>query len=158
MVKAKLASRDTEANIPIGSANARPQWLRGRLRGANRIRDPRAHRESTPRPVQESAAVHEVDAAMIPQNVSRPLSQETADAFPVPRPGMDHAAEALSNNIATVRRFHRAGLATIIARRRLSRTHWRARRIFNVHAHANRRAPPGRDPGRGRQREPDRGV
>ena len=43
------------------------------------------------------------------------------------------------------------GVATIIARRRQSRMRPRARRIFNVHAHADRRAPPGGDPGRSRQ-------
>src|SRR5688500_18419938 len=34
----------------------------------------------------------------------------------------------------------------------------RARRNNNVHAYANRRAPPGRDPRCRRQGEPDRGV
>ena len=34
----------------------------------------------------------------------------------------------------------------------------RARRIINDHAYADRRTPPGRDPGGRRQREPDRGI
>ena len=82
---------------------------------------------------------------MMPQNAFQPLSEETAGAFPVPRRGMGHAAEALSNHHATARGLLPAGVATIIARRRLSRMHPRARRIFNVHAHADRRAPPGGD-------------
>src|SRR5688500_15233482 len=34
----------------------------------------------------------------------------------------------------------------------------RARRLFNDNAHADRRAPPGRNPGGGRQGKPDRGI
>ena len=49
-------------------------------------------------------------------------------------------------------------VAQTIARRRPRTAGLRARRIFNVHAHANRRAPPGGDPGRRRQGKPDRGV
>src|SRR4051794_39224170 len=106
---------------------------------------------SAPRPVQVSAAVHEVDAVMMLQNAFQPLSEETAGAFPVPRRGMAKTAEALSNNQAIARGSVSAVVAIIIARRRADRMHPRARRIFNVHAHADRRAPPGGDPGRSRQ-------
>src|SRR5579884_3951438 len=116
------------------------------------------HRKSAPRPVQESAAIHEVDVRMMLQNAFQPLSIETANAFPAPRRGMANAAEALSKHRVTVSGSSRAAVATIIARRRLSRMHPRARRIFNVHAHADRRAPPGGDPGRSRQGKPDRGI
>src|SRR3954454_5500605 len=133
-------------------------WLRPGLGDANpNVRSP-PFRGSAPRPVQESAAIYEVEAVMTPQNVSRPLSNEAAAAFPVPRPGMALAAEAFTQHQATARSSSRAGAATIIARRRLNRMHGRARRIFNVHAHADRRAPPGGDPGRSRQGKPDRGI
>ena len=49
------------------------------------------------------------------------------------------------------------GLVTTIARSRHVRFQ-RARRNFNVHAHANRRAPPRGNSGRRRQGKPDRRV
>src|SRR3954454_32506 len=44
------------------------------------------------------------------------------------------------------------------ARRRLSTAAERVWSELNDHAHVDRRAPPGRDPGGRRQREPDRGI
>src|SRR3954453_7695591 len=44
------------------------------------------------------------------------------------------------------------------ARRRLSTAAERVWRELNDHAHVDRRAPPGRDPGGRRQREPDLGI
>src|SRR5579884_3380090 len=97
--------------------------------------------------------LHEVDARMTPQNAHRPLPEGAAGAFPADHCGMAHRAEALSIHHA----FANAR-AIKIARRSAVSLSTRARRKFNVHAHADRCAPPGRDPGRGRQREPDRGV
>ena len=62
------------------------------------------------------------------------------------------------DNAGSGRGLSPAALATIIARRRHSRMHGRAWRNFNVHAHADRRAPPGGDSGGGAQGQPDRGI
>jgi hypothetical protein len=97
--------------------------------------------------------LHEVDARMMPQDVLRPLFDEAADAFLAPNREMGRRAEALFLNPAVA-----TGEALIIARRSFLTLNRRARRNFNVHAHADRCAPPGRDPGRGRQREPDRSI
>ena len=88
----------------------------------------------------------------------RPLPcsrQERGGASFATRIARQHGAAEAFPNIAPspLRR-----LAQSIARRRPATAGLRARRIFNVHAHANRRAPPGGDPGRRRQGKPDRGI
>ncbi|MEO5578892.1 MAG: hypothetical protein ABIR25_07580, partial [Sphingomicrobium sp.] len=70
------------------------------------------------------------------------LAIEPVGALFPAMPGMGHAAEALHTHHAIAT----SAVATTIARSRLQRFQ-RARRIFNVHAHAYRRAPPGRNPG-----------
>src|SRR5690348_10833468 len=157
MVNGKLAVPATKEVIHIYSIACGTELLRRGLGNANPISisgpsgNPRRDQCKSPR-------LHEVDVRMMLQNAFQPLSNEAANAFPVPRPGMAIAAEALSKHRATVSGSSRAAVATIIARRRLSRMHPRARRIFNVNAHADRRAPPGGDPGRSRQGKSDRGI
>src|SRR3569623_1692832 len=90
---------------------------------------------------------HEVDARMMPQNAPAALSSEAAGAFPAPERAMANAAETLSLTSASAIGFMPWDAALITARRRHDPALRRARRIFNVHAHANRRAPPGGDPG-----------
>src|SRR6185369_13368737 len=90
---------------------------------------------------------HEVDACMTPLNAHRPLLDEPAGALPAKRRGMAVRAAALTLNPAIASGTVAAGVAPVMARRRLTE---RARRNLNVHAHADRRAPPGGDPGRGR--------
>ncbi|MFL6789432.1 MAG: hypothetical protein ACJ8FC_12340, partial [Sphingomicrobium sp.] len=72
------------------------------------------------------------------------LRNELGNASFATRIAKLHAAEAIS--------AHRAGAevaqAQSIARSLPLMAGQRAWRIFNVHAHANRRAPPGGDPGR----------
>src|SRR4051794_40104037 len=101
--------------------------------------------------------MHEVDAHMMPPTAPDTISTETWGVLAAPRRGMACEAEALFTNPAIASGSLRAGVAQLTARRRLTPKP-RARRIFNVHAHANRRAPPGGNPGRGRQREPDRRI
>src|SRR4051812_24835788 len=95
---------------------------------------------------------HEVDASMTPQNAQATLSLRAAGVFPAEGRGMASAADALSTNHAIASGSIRTGMAATMARRRSEQIWPRVRRIFNVHAHADRRAPPGRDPGCGRQR------
>src|SRR6476661_4625099 len=77
--------------------------------------------------------LHEVDARMTPQNAHRPLLQGAAGAFPTQSRGMAHRAEALSIHPALA-----ASEIIKIARRSDVSLPTRARRIFNVHAHADR--------------------
>src|SRR3954466_10206227 len=101
----------------------------------------------------DCSRLHKVDAYMMPQSASRPSKMATSGVFLAHRRGMAIGADALSTPSAIA-----SCMAPILARPGITRPDRRARRIFNVHAHADRCAPPGRDPGRGRQRKPDRGV
>src|SRR3954454_3927413 len=103
------------------------------------------------------AAVHEVDARMKSSNAPATIFVEATGVPAAQGRGMARAADALSTNPAIARGRVPPGVALITARRRFD-TASRARRNFNVHAHADRRAPPGGDPGRGDQGKPDRGV
>jgi len=68
-----------------------------------------------------------------------------------PMSGLAIAADALSVPSAPSGRFTAAVRASPIARRGPVRPSRRARRNFNVNAHADRCAPPGGNPGRRRQ-------
>src|SRR5205085_168378 len=105
----------------------------------------------------QSAAVHEDEARMKSSNAPATHFDAATGVASAQGRGMAHAAEAHSTNPATARGFVPPGQAIIMARSGFT-AGWRARRIFNVHAHADRRAPPGGDPGCSRQRKPDRGV
>jgi hypothetical protein len=91
---------------------------------------------------------------MMPQDAQATLVDERGFASVATMIAKHHAAEAISEHRAIANK----ALAPNIARRRPLAAGLRARRIFNVHAHANRRAPPGGDPGRSRQGKPDRGI
>src|SRR5438270_3063732 len=155
MVNAKLLCEgkpETRHYSELTSAKQQFRRLRPRIGNANRLYDLRQPPENSLRTVR-CPRLHEVDARMMFQNAHRPLRQEAAGAFPAQRRGMTHRAEALSIHPVL------AGSEAIkIARGRAVSLPKRARRNFNVHAHADRCAPPGRDPGRGRQRKSDRGV
>src|SRR5690348_12317024 len=100
--------------------------------------------------------LHEVDARMTPQTALLPLFGEAA--FPAHCRGMASRADTLSSHLAIACGKYAGSKAPIIARRSERSLERRARRNFNVHAHAYRCAPPGGNPGSRRQREPDRGV
>src|SRR5215213_1862677 len=151
MVKGKLSTIEIfdQPTRSCGAArrmltgfNPRPPTLSGRER---RIR------------AAFQSGLHEVDACMMPQNALRPLSNEPTGVVPAPGRSLAHAAEALISNPVTASGSVPPGVALIIARDSTSLPP-RARRNFNVHAHADRCAPPGGNPGRGRQGKPDRGI
>src|SRR5690242_12953049 len=98
--------------------------------------------------------LHEVEARMTPHNALHPLFDEAA--FPAHRRGMATRADALSSHRAIAPGQYAGGKAPIIARPSVRTLEVRARRNFNVHAHAYRCAPPGGNPGRRRQGKPDR--
>src|ERR1700748_684504 len=89
--------------------------------------------------------LHEVEARMMPQTALHPHFDEAAS--PARRRGMAPRADTLFSNPAIATGQYAGGGALIIARRRIRTPGRRAWRNFNVHAHAYRCAPPGRDPG-----------
>src|SRR6185312_5070514 len=101
------------------------------------VRSPAAAGEIQPGQC-DGLRLHEVDARMTPQNAHRPLPKGAAGAFLAGACGMANRAEALSIHHA----FASAKVIKI-ARGSTVSLRTRARRIFNVHAHADRCAPPG---------------
>src|SRR5436190_21474744 len=79
---------------------------------------------------------------------------------PVPVTGLPHAADALMISTRTSDARPEFAAPPSIFERAHSPLgmRLRARRLFNDHAHADRRAPPGGDPGGRAQGKPDRGI
>src|SRR5438270_7100251 len=75
------------------------------------------------------------------------------------RPIAAEANDIISTRTRKARALEAAPLSLFErAHRRPHGTARRAWRLFNDNAHADRRAPPGRDPGGRRQGKPDRGT
>src|SRR6185503_11973200 len=130
--------------IPRGSvAAATPQCYLG-------FASPNSAGEFMPRFPCEGPRLHEVEARMTPQNALHSLFDEAA--FPAQRRGMANRADALSSHPVMAAGLYARGKTPIIARLSDRTLNVRARRKFNVHAHAYRCAPPGRNPGCRRQR------
>src|SRR3954447_21534305 len=75
--------------------------------------------------------------------------------------GLPRAAEAHNFNATRTEGARAAPAAPSSLFERARRRLWAAERAWselNDHAHVDRRAPPGRDKGGRRQREPDRGI
>src|SRR5690348_1823491 len=104
----------------------------------------------------DAPRLHEVEARMTPQTALHPLFGEAAS--PAHCRGMANRADTLSSHPAIVPGQYAGSEASIIARPGVRTLQVRARRNLNVNAHAYRCAPPGGNPGRGRQGKPDRGV